>query len=289
MFVLGVFLALFIGLSLGLLGGGGSILTVPILLYVFHLPTRVAIATSLLVVGATSLAALVPHARAGRVRWKTGAAFGAASMAGAYVAGRLSKHVPAALLLLMFGAMMLVTAVMMMRGRRAPAGAVEGHRETPAAKVIAQGLAVGAVTGLVGAGGGFVVVPALVLLGGLPMGVAVGTSLLVIAMNSFAGFAGLLSNVSIPWQIAGGVVAAAVVGSFVGGRLVSVIPADRLRKGFAWFVVVMAVFILGQEVPKLFGLRVTLSTHWPWLLAAMATPPIVGALVTAARRQPHAA
>ncbi len=284
MFVLGVALALFIGLSLGMLGGGGSILTVPILLYVFHLPTRGAIATSLLVVGATSLAAIVPHARAGRVRWKTGAAFGAASMVGAYAAGRLSKHVPAALLLLAFGAMMLVTAAMMMRGRRAPA-VDEGERETPAVKVLAQGLAVGAVTGLVGAGGGFVVVPALVLLGGMPMGAAVGTSLMVIAMNSFAGFAGLLSNVSIQWNVAGAVVAAAVVGSFIGGRLVSVISADRLRQGFAWFVVVMAVFILGQEVPKLFGVPVSLASHWPWLLAAMATPPLMAALVSAARRR----
>jgi len=144
------------------------------------------------------------------------------------------------------------------------------------------------VTGLVGAGGGFLVVPALVLLGGLPMGVAVGTSLLVITMKSFAGFAGYLSSVTIPWETAGAVVAAAIVGSVIGGRLVSLIPADRLRKGFAWFVVVMAVFILGQEVPKLFGLTVTVATHWPWLLTAMAVPPVVASIVAAARRRPDA-
>lgn len=290
MLLVGVLFALLIGISLGLLGGGGSILTVPILLYVFHLPPRVAIATSLLVVGSTSAAALIPHARAGRVRWKTGAIFGAASMAGAYAAGRVAKFIPASVLLLLFGAMMLVTAVAMMRGRKSAQGA-EGAAEPaelPLLKVLAEGLVVGGVTGLVGAGGGFLVVPALVLLGGLPMGVAVGTSLLVITMKSFAGFAGYLSSVTIPWETAGAVVAAAIVGSVIGGRLVSLIPADRLRKGFAWFVVVMAVFILGQEVPKLFGMTVTVATHWPWLLAAMSVPPVVASLVAAVRRQPHA-
>ncbi len=279
-FALGVAFALLIGVSLGLLGGGGSILTVPILLYVFRLEPRVAIATSLLVVGATSAAALIPHARAGRVRWKTGALFGLNSMVGAYAAGRVAKHIPPAVLLLLFGAMMLVTAVAMMRGRKgAEAEATsEKEGELPLAKIVGEGLVVGAVTGLVGAGGGFLVVPALVLLGGLPMGVAVGTSLLVITMKSFAGFAGYLSSVTVPWSTAGAVVAAAVVGSVVGGRLVSVIPADKLRRGFAWFVVVMAIFILGQEVPKLFGLRVTVATHWPWLLVAMATPPALAAL-----------
>lgn len=288
MLVVGVLAALLIGISLGLLGGGGSILTVPILLYVFHLPPRVAIATSLLVVGSTSAAALVPHARAGRVRWKTGASFGAASMVGAYLAGRVAKYIPASALLLLFGAMMLVTAVAMMRGRKGDAGASAEPAELPVFKVLAEGLAVGGVTGLVGAGGGFLVVPALVLLGGLPMGVAVGTSLMVITMKSFAGFAGYLSSVDVPWGIAGSVVAAAVVGSVIGGRLVSLVPADKLRRGFAWFVVVMAIFILGQEVPKLFGLHVTIATHWPWLLAAMAAPPLAAALVAASRRQPHA-
>jgi len=290
MLIVGILFALLIGISLGLLGGGGSILTVPILLYVFQLPPRVAIATSLLVVGSTSAAALIPHARAGRVRWKTGAIFGAASMVGAYLAGRVAKFIPASVLLLLFGAMMLVTAVAMMRGRKAAEGAAGGAEpaELPLPKVLAEGLVVGGVTGLVGAGGGFLVVPALVLLVGLPMGVAVGTSLLVITMKSFAGFAGYLSSVTIPWETAGAVVAAAIVGSVIGGRLVSLIPADRLRKGLAWFVVVMAVFILGQEVPKLFGLTVTVATHWPWLLTAMAVPPVVASIVAAARRRPDA-
>lgn len=288
--VLGVALALLIGVSLGLLGGGGSMLTVPILLYAFDLPPRVAITTSLLVVGATSVAALIPHARAGRVRWSVGALFGATSMAGAYLAGRVSKHIPAGVLVLAFGVMMAVTAVTMLRRRPVPQGAA-APAPPPAAPswgIIPQGLAVGAVTGLVGAGGGFVVVPALVLLGGLPMASAVGTSLLVIAMNSFAGFAGNAATVAVPWRIAAMVVAAAVAGSFAGARLVRLVPPDRLRTVFGWFVVVMAVFVLGQEIPKLFGRTVRLAAHWPWLLAAMALPPSLAAAL-AHRREPAAA
>lgn len=290
MLILGVSFALLIGVSLGLLGGGGSIMTVPILLYVFNLPARQAIATSLLVVGTTSAAALIPHARAGRVQWRTGAIFGATSMVGAYLAGRVASHIPAAALILAFGVMMVITAIAMMRGRKSNGDAEVSHepKHLPIGKIIAEGLVVGAVTGLVGAGGGFLVVPALVLLGGLPMGVAVGTSLLVIAMKSFAGFAGYLSSVSIPWSIAGMVVAAAMVGSVIGARLVKVIPPEGLRKGFAWFVVVMAVFILGQEVPKLFGVNVTVATHWPWLLAAMSVPPALGALLSLRRAPAHA-
>jgi len=288
MYVLGVAMAALIGVALGLLGGGGSILSVPILLYVFRLPTREAIATSLLVVAATSAAALVPHARGGRVQWRTGVVFGLTSMVGAYGAGRLASRVPAAALLLLFGAVMLVTAVAMLRGRRAaPEGAApEGSAAERVAKLAVQGVGVGAVTGLVGAGGGFLVVPALVLLGRLPMPVAVGTSLLVISMNSSAALAGHLATTAIPWSLAFTVAAAAVVGSVVGARLAGTIPADTLRRGFGWFVVVMAVFILGQEVPKLFGVQVTVGTHWPYLLAAMSAPPLVAALYGWLRRQP---
>lgn len=252
-------LSLVIGLSLGLLGGGGSILTLPILRYVLHMEAHSAIAVSLVVVGTTSLAALVPHARRGRVRWRTGAIFGAASMVGAFVAGRFAHLVPASVLLVLFGAMMLATAVaMMLGGRRSKAAgevvAPTAARELPVAKVLAEGVAVGAVTGLVGAGGGFLVVPALVLLGGLPMDVAVGTSLLVIAMKSFAGFLGYAGHTPIDVSLALLVTGAAVVGSVVGGGLAGRIRPEHLRKAFAWFVVVMAIFILGQELPRAFGL-----------------------------------
>jgi len=241
-------LAAVIGISLGLLGGGGSILAVPLLVYVAGLPAKEAIATSLLVVGATSAMAVLPHARAGRVRWRTGLIFGLAGMTGAYAGGRLAAYIPAGILLTAFALMMLATATAMIRGRRSAPDKPVPH-ELPVLKVIAEGIVVGLVTGLVGAGGGFLVVPALALLGGLPMPVAVGTSLVVIAMKSFAGFAGYLSSVHVNWGLAAAVTAAAVLGSLAGGRLAGRVREDLLRKAFGWFVVAMGVFVLAQQLP----------------------------------------
>lgn len=251
-------LSLLIGLSLGLLGGGGSILTVPILVYALGMDAKRAIATSLLVVGITSIAAVVPHARAGRVQWRTGVIFGVAGMTGAYGAGLVAHFIPATVLLIAFAAMMLVTAIAMMRGRRAPSGASESGepKALPVAKVLGEGLVVGAVTGLVGAGGGFLVVPALVLLGGLPMSTAVGTSLVVIVMKSFAGFAGYLGHVDVDWNLAGLVSASAVVGSIVGGKLAGRVPQEALRRGFAWFVVAMGTFMMARQLPEAFGFEI---------------------------------
>ena len=245
--------AVLIGVSLGLLGGGGSILAVPLLIYVAGLPTKEAIATSLLVVGATSAVGVLPHARAHRVRWRTGLTFGVAGMTGAYAGGRLAGFVPAGVLLTAFALMMLATAAAMIRGRRP----VEGRptpRELPTLRVILDGVVVGLVTGLVGAGGGFLVVPALALLGGLPMPVAVGTSLVVIAMKSFAGLAGYLSSVRIDWTLAAAVTVAAIVGSLLGGRLAGRIPEHVLRLSFGWFVVAMGGFVLARQLPPLAGL-----------------------------------
>jgi uncharacterized membrane protein YfcA len=284
MIIVALVLSLVIGLSLGLLGGGGSILTLPILRYVLHMEAHPAIAVSLLVVGTTSLAALVPHARRGRVRWRTGAVFGAASMVGAFAAGRVAHLVPAAVLLVLFGTMMLATAVAMMLAGRRPAGARSAAAqsqpaapfELPVAKVIAEGVAVGAVTGLVGAGGGFLVVPALLLLGRLPMDVAVGTSLLVIAMKSFAGFAGYVGHTEVDLQLAALVTSAAVVGSFAGGALVGHISPAHLRKAFAWFVVVMAFVVLGQELPRALGHDLWSPTPAAEPAAGPAVGPVVG-------------
>ena len=249
MTALAVALAVLVGLSLGLLGGGGSILTVPLLVYVAGLPTKEAIATSLLVVGATSAVAAVSHARAGRVQWRTGLLFGAAGMVGAYAGGRLAEFVPGPVLLVAFALMMLATAVAMLRGRRG--GETRGVHDTlPVRRVLIDGVVVGLVTGIVGAGGGFLVVPALTLLGGLSMPVAVGTSLLVIAMKSTAGLAGYLSSVQLDWGLAAMVTLAAIAGSLVGGRLAGRVQPEHLRRGFGWFVLVMAAFILVQEIPE---------------------------------------
>ena len=242
-----VLLAMLVGLSLGLLGGGGSILTVPLLVYVAGLQTPEAIATSLLVVGVTSSVAAISHARAGRVQWRTGLWFGAAGMVGAYAGGRLGEHLPGGLLLTAFAVMMTATAVAMIRGRRSPQAA--NDTPLPVGRVLLHGGAVGLTTGIIGAGGGFLIVPALTLLGGLSMPVAVGTSLLVIAMNAAAGLGGHLPSVDLDWGLAVMVTAAAVGGSLVGGRLAGRISPDRLRRAFGWAVLAMAAVVFVEELP----------------------------------------
>ncbi len=255
--VLVLLLAVLVGVSLGLLGGGGSILTVPLLTYVAGFPPKEAIAASLLVVGVTSVTSTIAHARRGNVRWRTGLVFGAAGMAGAFAGGLVGGHIPGTVLMIAFALMMIATAAAMLRGRRT--GAATGHdgAHRPMLRIVVDGLGVGLVTGLVGAGGGFLVVPALALLAGLPMPVAVGTSLLVIAMKSFAGLAGYLTSVSLDWALVGGVTAAAVVGSLIGARLTTRVPEAALRQGFGYFVLVMGVVVLTQELPGPAALALT--------------------------------
>ena len=259
-------LSLLIGVSLGVLGGGGSILTVPILVYVAGMDPKEAIAASLFVVGVTSAAGAISHARGGRVRWRTGLFFGAAGLVGAFLGGILGGHLPGELLLVLFALMMVATSIAMIRGRK-NVDPSKKHSELPLLRVLLDGLVVGLVTGLVGAGGGFLVVPALALLGGLPMSVAVGTSLLVIAMKSLGGLAGYLSAVSLDWGLVLAVTVAAVLGSVVGGRLAGRIPEQALRKGFGWFVLVMGGVVLAQQAPD------------GWLLPLLAGVSILGAAV----------
>ena len=244
-------LSLIIGLSLGVLGGGGSILTVPILVYVAGFGPKEAIAASLFVVGVTSAVSVVSHARRGRVRWRTGLLFGAAGMAGAFVGGLLGGHIPGQILLIAFAVMMVATSIAMLRGRKKKddGGAAPVKHELPLGRVLLDGAVVGLITGLVGAGGGFLVVPALALLGGLPMAAAVGTSLVVIAMKSFAGLAGYLTSVQLDWGLVLAVTAAAIGGTLVGSRIAGRIPEDALRKAFGWFVLAMGTFVLTQQAP----------------------------------------
>lgn len=264
MIALAVALAVLVGVSLGLLGGGGSILTVPLLAYVAGMEAKQAIATSLVVVGVTSAVSTLSHARAGRVQWRSGMLFGAAGMVGAYLGGLLSYVIEGSVLLIAFTAVMAATGIAMIRRRTACASTT---RTLPIAKVLPMGLGVGVVTGAVGAGGGFLVVPALALLGGLPMPVAVGTSLLVITMNSAAGLAGHLSTVPIDWTIAGAVTAAAVLGSLIGTRLTAHVDPGAVRRAFGWFVLLMASVILGQEVDPAVGLTAACLT----VLAGLST------------------
>lgn len=262
-----IVLSVLIGVSLGLLGGGGSILTVPILVYAVGLSPKSAIATSLLVVGITSAVAALTRARMGQVDWRTGLLFGAAGMVGAFVGGQIARFVPGGLLLLGFAGMMLATSVAMIRGRRGSSEAASRRNGLPVARIVSQGVGVGGVAGLVGAGGGFLVVPALVLLGGLPMNIAIGTSLLVIAMQSFAGLVGHLTHVRIDWVLGGLVSLAAVAGSLVGTRLGNRLPQQTLRKGFGWFVLAMGFFVVGKQWPT--SVRMV-SEHWGVFAVAMA-------------------
>ncbi|TRW88353.1 sulfite exporter TauE/SafE family protein [Mycolicibacterium sp. 018/SC-01/001] len=253
MIALTVVLALGVGLSLGLLGGGGSILMVPLLAYVAGLDAGHAIAMSLLVVAVTSAVGALAHARAGHVRWRTGVLFGAAGMVGAYTGGWVSQFVPGSLLLVGLATVMIAAAIAMMRGRSAESvGVGESPTHRPPALLL-HGAAVGLVTGLVGAGGGFLVVPALALLTGLPMATAIGTSLLVIAMNSLAGLAGHLTAAAIDWRLAAAVTAAAVTGALLGSRFATRVDAAVLRAGFGWFILAMASVILAQEIHPVVG------------------------------------
>lgn len=250
MIVLTVVLAVGVGISLGLLGGGGSILMVPLLTYVAGVDPRHAITVSLLVVGVTSAIGATTHARAGRIRWQVAALFGGAAMTGAYAGGRLARFVPASVLLIAFALIMVAAGVAMLRGRKECA---DPCRSVPVVKVVLLGAGVGVVSGLVGAGGGFLLVPALALFAGLPMPTAVGTSLVVIALQSFAGLAGHLATEQIDWRLAAMVTAAAVAGALAGGRLVRSVDPAALRGAFGWMVLFMASVVLAEEIHPVVG------------------------------------
>ncbi len=287
---LALVLSVFIGLSLGLFGGGGSLLSVPILTYAVGLEPKTAIAASLLVIAVTSGAALVPYLKSGLVCWRTGTVFGAAGMVGAYAGGRLARFVPDSVLLGAFAIMMLVTALAMLRGKRLEQSEYAPPRGLArVSRILAHGLGVGAVTGMIGAGGGFMIVPALVLLGGMPMRRAVATSLLVIAMKSAAGFAGYLGHASVPWQVVLPITAVAAFSSMFGATLVKKVPQEMLRRGFAWLVVLVASFVVVRSLPA--SLRASsfyqlaFVERWPWWFGAAAIAFVVLGLLVADNKQ----
>ena len=246
--VLGLALAALVGLSLGLLGGGGSILTVPIFVYVLGFAAKPAIAMSLPVVGTTSLVGALGHWRAGNVDLRAALLFGGIAMIGAYAGARLAVFVPGNVQLIMLAVLMLAAAVSMLRSGRRSATTGEPTTTRPSVGLLAViGLAVGLTTGLVGIGGGFLVVPALVVLGKVPMKQAVGTSLLVIAMNSAAGFAGYLGQVEIAWGFTAAFTAIAVAGIIAGTYLIRFVSPAALKRGFAVFLLVIGGLMLLQS------------------------------------------
>lgn len=235
-------LGLLVGVALGVLGGGGSILCVPIFVYVLGLPAREAVAGSLAVVGLTAGVGALRHHRHGRVRWRTAVFFGAVAMVGAYIGARLGTQMTGAAQLTLFALTLFVASVFMAREPDE-----EPPARRPATVVAAAALGVGLLTGMVGVGGGFVIVPALVLLLAVPMKEAVGTSLLIMVMNAAAGFMGYLGDVALPWSLLAQFAAFTVAGILVGVRLVAHIPQRSLRRTFAAFLVLMGAFILWQN------------------------------------------
>lgn len=255
---LGILGALVIGVSLGLLGSGGSILTVPILVYLLGQPEKVAIAGSLAIVGAISLVGTVPYALKRQVDGRSVVLFGVPGMAGSFLGAYLAHWVSGPLQLLLFAVIMILAAVFMLRS--GPTTQTRPERRHAAWKIAVEGLAVGIVTGLVGVGGGFLIVPALAMLGGLPMHVAIGTSLLIIALKSLVGFLEYLQvlgaiGLHLDWGVIAIFIGVGAVGSVLGGRLAKRVSQATLKRTFGAFLVAMGAFILWQNVPDVLDAR----------------------------------
>jgi uncharacterized membrane protein YfcA len=250
MTALGAAFALLVGFVLGLLGGGGSVLTVPILIYVLHVPVKPAIATGLCVVGLVAFIGFLSHVRQRTVSVRVAMIFGPFAVATSYGAARIAKHIPPEIQLALFALVGLAGSAMMFRGtfRKSKQADTVSYEFTPDARKVAilalQGIAVGLLTGLIGVGGGFLIVPALVLFQKLPMRLAVGTSLLVIAMNALSGFAGYAGTVPIDWDLVIWFTGTAAVGSIIGTLLSKRVPQQRLRQVFGVLLIGVSLYVL---------------------------------------------
>jgi len=261
--IVGYGLAVIVGISLGLIGSGGSILTVPILVYIMGVDPVLATAYSLFIVGSTALVGGVQSAMQKRVDFKTVLIFGIPSIAAVYATRMwLVPFIPNKLfsigafvitkpiaLMLLFAVVMILASVSMIR----PGKKEDPDENTPMTynypMILLEGVVVGMLTGLVGAGGGFLIIPALVLLARMPMKLAVGTSLFIIAAKSLIGFIGdLQGSEIIDWTLLGIFTAFAVAGIFIGILLSKKIPGQKLKKGFGWFVLVMGIYIIIKEL-----------------------------------------
>ncbi|WP_404436293.1 sulfite exporter TauE/SafE family protein [Microbacterium aerolatum] len=242
--VIAMILAVLVGVALGLLGGGGSILTVPIFTLVLGIGMREAIVSSLFVVAVTSVVSTAFRVRRREVLWRVAAVFAATTgLLGGVAGGMVGRFFPEPVLTGLFAAIMIVTAIAMMRRRREPTEPRQTRPITRAIRTVATGLGVGVLTGALGAGGGFLIVPALTFLG-LPIAAAVGTSLLVIAVNSSAGFLTQISAVAIQWPTVVTFTALALAGSFIGLALSRRLPSSGIRTGFAVLVLAVGLTML---------------------------------------------
>lgn len=248
--ILNLVLGFGVGASLGLLGGGGSILTVPALVYLVGQTPQVAVITSLAIVGTNSALGAFFHRSQGTLNWRVALIFGGTGMVVSYLAAGLSKQFSPNVLMVAFALLMLIVGMVLVRQKHAQVN-TQQMNELKLWKVLGGGMSVGLLTGILGVGGGFLIVPALVMLVGLPMHHAVGTSLVVIAMNSLAGFLGHLSGIVLDLPLITVFIAAGLLGTFAGARLGKRLDASLLRKTFALFVVGLAVFLLYDNVPKI--------------------------------------
>ncbi len=258
--ILGYISAILIGLSLGLIGGGGSILTVPILVYLLGIEAaETAPAYSLFVVGTASLIGAIIKHQQGFVDVKTAIIFGLPAIVAVYATRRfLVPEIPDEIFIVdsfiftkrifvmgLFAILMILASISMIKGRKEIVQDVERKFNYPL--ILIEGVLVGILTGLVGAGGGFIIIPALVMLSNLPMKKAIGTSLAIIAAKSLLGFLGDLSVITIDWKLLLGFTALAVVGIFIGNQLSHKIDGSKLKKGFGWFVLIMGIIIIFKE------------------------------------------
>ncbi|AFZ13258.1 protein of unknown function DUF81 [Crinalium epipsammum PCC 9333] len=268
--IVGHILAACIGISLGLIGGGGSVLAVPILVYIMGVSPKPAIAMTLFIVGFVSLLGVIPYWKKGNVNLKTAFMFGAATMLGAFVGAKIANlpFITGTIQMILFALMMLVAAGFMIYKSFKPTAQPANSEldlnlyPQPICKycwlwMISEGLGVGVLTGLVGVGGGFAIVPALVLLGNTPIKEAIGTSLLIITLNSVAGFLGYLGSVPLDWNLMATFTLAASLGTFGGAYLSQFIQPKQLQRGFGYFLLIVASFILFQNRSKIYSFQST--------------------------------
>lgn len=251
-----------IGISLGLIGGGGSILTMPVLVYLFGVNPLLATSYSLFIVGSTSLAGTVGNFKRGLVDFKTAILFGSASISTVFFTRKLIiPLLPSTILkignfeltenilmMMLFAVLMVAASIAMIRGTKEEAVAEVTKPKVNITKLLKYGISIGLATGFLGAGGGFLLIPTLVVLVGLPMKEAVGTSLFIIALNSLIGFTGDIGHFSIDWFFLVKITTIAIAGIVVGGILNKKIDGNRLKKGFGWFVLLMGCYILFKEI-----------------------------------------
>jgi hypothetical protein len=249
--IVAVAAGLVIGALVGLLGGGGSILAVPALVYAAGQSLPQAVATSLLVVGITAVVALLPRLRAGQIAWRIALLFGAAGAATAFAGAAVNRLLPEDVVLALFAALMIGAGIRMLQEKPSTGVAcatdgspVNWRRCLP--RTLAGGLVVGFLTGLLGVGGGFLIMPVLVMVLGLPMTTAIGTSLVIVALNSAAGFTAHAGDTALDVPVTIAFTAAAVVTALAAGRLATRLDTVRLRRWFAYLVFVVAAAVLVQ-------------------------------------------